>query len=258
MSPIPVGLQLYSVREECARDLPKTLAAVAGTGFAAVEFAGYHNRTAKELRKLLDGNGLKCCGTHTGLDTLTGDALQHTVEFNQEIGNKFLIVPWIPGEKFQGAACLATAREFNEIAEKLAPFGMQTGYHNHQSEFAAVDGKSPWDTFFGNTVPSVVMQLDTGNALAGGADLLKILRAYPGRPATVHLKPYSRKVAAKDGPDAGFRPIIGEDEVPWAKVFSLCEGQGKTKWYIVEYESDAFQPLEAVKRCRDALKAMGR
>jgi len=258
MSQVPIGLQLYSVREECAKDLAKTLAAVAKMGYVGVEFAGYYQRSAVELRKMLDDNGLKCCGTHTGLDTLLGDALPRTAEFNQQLGNRYLIVPWVPDEKLKGAACLETARQFNEIAEKLAPLGLQTGYHNHHSEFTAVEGEVPWDTFFRNTVKSVVMQLDLGNGFAGEADLLKILQDYPGRPATVHLKPFSRKLASKGGMAEGFKPLIGEDDVPWAAVFDLCERQGGTKWYIVEYESDAYAPLEAVKRCLGALKKMGK
>jgi sugar phosphate isomerase/epimerase len=90
---IPIGLQLYSVRTRCEKDLPGTVAAVARMGYRAVEFAGYYGREAKTLRKLLDDHGLKCCGTHIGLDTLLGDNLPKTVEFNQALGNKFLIVP---------------------------------------------------------------------------------------------------------------------------------------------------------------------
>src|SRR4026207_2569221 len=84
---IPFGLQLYSVRNECAKDLDGTVAAVAKMGYKAVEFAGYHGRDAKGLRKLLDALGLKCCGTHTGLDTLLGDDLSKTIEFNHTLGN---------------------------------------------------------------------------------------------------------------------------------------------------------------------------
>lgn len=82
MKKIPIGLQLYSIREDCAKDLPGTLAAVSKMGYDGVEFAGYHGRTAKELRKMLDDLGLKCCGTHIGLDTLLGDALKASAEFN--------------------------------------------------------------------------------------------------------------------------------------------------------------------------------
>src|SRR6266581_2026424 len=94
---IPFGLQLYSVRNECAKDLDGTVTAVAKMGYKAVEFAGY-GRDAKNLRQLLDDAGLKCCGTHIGLDTLLGDNLPKTVEFNQTLGNKFLIVPSLPAK----------------------------------------------------------------------------------------------------------------------------------------------------------------
>ncbi|MBN2088875.1 sugar phosphate isomerase/epimerase, partial [candidate division KSB1 bacterium] len=99
---IPVGLQLYSVRKECEKDLPGTIAAVARMGYQGVEFAGYYNYTAEELRKMLDDNGLKCCGTHIGLDTLMGENFEATVEFNKVLGNKYLIVPWI-GEEYRNS-----------------------------------------------------------------------------------------------------------------------------------------------------------
>ncbi len=120
MAPIPVGLQLYSVRNDCAADLPGTLAAVAKMGYAGVEFAGTYDRSAKELRTMLDDLGLKCCGTHIRIDTLLGDALPATVEFNQILGNKYLIVPGLAEEyRNSRAAWLRTAGIFNEIAERL-------------------------------------------------------------------------------------------------------------------------------------------
>src|SRR5207247_3345861 len=88
---IPFGLQLYSVRNECAKDLDGTVAAVAKMGYKAVEFAGYHGRDAKSLRKLLDDVGLKCCGTHIGLDTLLGDNLPKALEFNHTLDARLLI-----------------------------------------------------------------------------------------------------------------------------------------------------------------------
>src|SRR5439155_26936377 len=96
---IPIALQLYSVREDCARDLPGTIAAVAKMGYAGVEFAGYYDRSAAELRKLLDDHSLRCAGTHTGLNTILGDELDRTIEFNRTIGNRYLIVPGLPKER---------------------------------------------------------------------------------------------------------------------------------------------------------------
>ena len=250
MSRIPIALQLYSVREDCTRDLPGTLEAVAKMGYEGVEFAGYYGREAKELRTLCDDLGLKVVGTHTGLDTLLGDELKRTVEFNQILGNPFLIVPGLPEERRNSrAAWLDTAKLFNKIAEKLKPEGMRTGYHNHSVEFAPMDGELPWDTFFGNTNPEVVMQLDAGNALHGDADPVPFLERYPGRAATVHLKEYS-----STNPKA----LIGEGEVRWDDLFALCESTAGTEWYIVEQESYAFPPVECVDRCLQNLKKMGK
>lgn len=259
MSKTPIGVQLFSVREECAKDLPKTLEAIAKMGYAGAEFAGYYDYSAADLRKMLDSVGLKCCGTHIGLDTLLGDNLKATVEFNQTIGNRFLIVPWLDeARRADKASCTETGKVFNDIADKLAPFGMQTGYHNHHAEFKPVGGETPWDSLFLATKPSVVMQLDTGNALAGGADLIGILKKFPGRSTTLHLKPYSPSAAQGKDMEAGFKPLIGEDDVPWKDIFGLVEGAGGTDWYIVEYESDAFPPLDAVERCLKVLRGWGK
>jgi len=140
MSKIPIALQLYSVREDCARDLPGTIEAVAKMGYDGVEFAGYYGRNAKELRKLCDNVGLPIVSTHIGLDILLGDELKKTVEFHHILGCKFLIVPGLAESRRNSrAAWLDTAKLFNEIAEKLAPEGMRTGYHNHSIEFAPRD-----------------------------------------------------------------------------------------------------------------------
>jgi sugar phosphate isomerase/epimerase len=247
---IPIALQLYSVRGECEKDLPSTVAAVGKMGYEAVEFAGYYGRSAKELRALLDENKLKCCGTHTGLDTLLGDNLKATIEFNQILGNKFLIVPGLPGERTSSAqAWLDTAKLFNELAEKVKPHGMQVGYHNHSAEFQAIDGQVPWDLFFGNTRADVVMQFDSGNAMHGGGDPVSYIKRYPGRATTVHLKEFS-----KSNPKA----LILEGDMKWDEFFQACETIGGTEWYIVEYESDAYPPLVSVQKCLENLRKKGK
>jgi sugar phosphate isomerase/epimerase len=257
---IPVALQLYSVREECTRDLPGTLKAVAEMGYEGVEFAGYYQRSAEELRRLLDDLGLKVAGTHTGLGTILGEELPRTVAFNQTLGNPNLIVPGLPPERRASReAWRETARLFDAVASAVEPQGLRVGYHNHAVEFQPLEGENPWDTFFGNTRPAVIMQLDTGNAALGGGDSVAILQKYPGRARTVHLKPYSWTLAQGD-PHRGFRPVLGDgqDEMPWADIFRLCESTAGTEWYVVEYESDAFPPLEAVRRCREGLQALGK
>ena len=106
------------------------------------------------------------------------------------------------------------------------------------------------------TIKAVAEMGYEGVEFAGGA-LVGILERYPGRAGTVHLKPFTILEGDAEA-HAGFRPIIGEDSVQWDEIFRVCETTGGTEWYIVEYESDAYPPLEAVERCLSALKAMGK
>ncbi|MBU2652455.1 MAG: sugar phosphate isomerase/epimerase, partial [Bacteroidetes bacterium] len=218
MSRIPIALQLYSIREECKNNLAEALRKVAEMGYDGVEFAGFFEHKAKDVKKMLDDNGLKVAGSHLGIPTMLGDEFEKTVAYQAEIGSKYPIIPGLPKEYTENlAAWKKTADIFNELAAKLKKHGMFTGYHNHHTEFTPVEGKKPWDFFFDNTCRDVVMQIDTGNALHGGADPLPYLEKYAGRARTVHLKEFSSKIA---------EPVIGQGEVKWKKFFKLCETVG--------------------------------
>ena len=120
-------------------------------------------------------------------------------------------MPGLPGERTKSRqAWQQTADLFNELADKVKKHKMRVGYHNHTIEFKPLDGELPWDTFFGRTRREVVMQFDTGNAMEGGGDATVYLKKYPGRAATVHVKPFS-----KAKPNA----LMGEDELPWKEIF---------------------------------------
>ncbi|MGA2068929.1 MAG: sugar phosphate isomerase/epimerase [Thermoguttaceae bacterium] len=246
---IPIALQLYSLRDTIGKDVPGTLAAVAKMGYQGVEFAGYCGKKAEDLRKILDQTGLKCCGTHTGIDTLLGDNLKRTVEFNRTLGNAFLIVPWL-GEKYMAsiAAIQDTAKLLTELAAKVKPEGMHVGYHSHGGDFRKIEGQTCWDRLFSSTGPDVVMQLDVGNCLGGGGDPLAVLEKFPGRCLTIHIKEFGGKPGA----------TIGEGTVPWKELFRICETTAGTQWYIVEQEAYAVPPLESVKQCIENLRKMGK
>jgi sugar phosphate isomerase/epimerase len=244
---IPVGVQLYSVRREAAKDLPATLEAIGKMGYKGVEFAGYYGWEAKpkELRNLLDANGLKCCGTHTGLETVTGDKLEATAELHAILGNTFLIVPSL--QAAGAPAWLDMAKRFNEIAARAKELGMRVGYHAHAGDFSKLGDTTSWEIFFDNTGPDVIMQNDTGNCLDGGGDPVAILKKYPGRSASVHLKEHG-------GPEAA---VIGQGVIPWADVFEVCETTGGTAWYVVEHEVGD-DPMGSIRGCLEGLRKMGR
>jgi sugar phosphate isomerase/epimerase len=236
---IPVGLQLWTVRAECAKDFPGTIAKVAKLGYNGVEFAGFYDRPAKEVRKMLDDNGLLCFGSHTAIDLLSNEKLAATMEYNKILGNKFVIVPWLDRKQLNTkAGWLEKVKTFNELADKTRSEGVHIGYHAHQGDFQAIDGETPWDILFGNTSKEICMQLDTGNCMQGGGDPVAILKKYPGRSLTIHLKEFS-----KTNPKA----IIGDGDVKWKDLFEVCETTGGTQYYILEEESGAYQPLESAE-----------
>src|SRR5258706_8917575 len=139
---MPIGLEPYSVRNERARTYEPIIEQVGKMGYEVVEFAGYYGWDKKPaaLRKLLDDNGLKCCGTHTALATLEGDNLKKTAELHQALGNKFLICPSLRASDAQGWMDLA--KKFNDISARAKEIGMLAGYHSHGGDFKKVDGKA--------------------------------------------------------------------------------------------------------------------
>ena len=244
------ALELYSVRNDLTNDFEGTLKAVKAMGYEAVEFAGDYVHPAEKVAAVLNDIGLLCCGWHTPWSYVQEDKLDATIAYNKTVGNRFVIIPGLPKECTESIeAWKASAEKFNILAEKLAAHDLVLGYHNHSSEFTAIGGEVPYDIFFGNTGKDIVMQLDNGNAMSGGADVCALIKRYPGRAQTVHIKPYSKTT--------GFDTMIGEDDIPLPEFMKLCDETGGTQWYIVEYESEALHtPLAGVKLCLERLKDM--
>jgi len=244
---IPISVQVYSVRGAAAKDLAAVLTGIAKMGYDGVEFAGYYGKDAKDIRKMLDDNGLKCSGTHTGIGAVRGDNFDKTVELHLTLGTKYIIVPGgIDGDLHDVEKNKAIAEEFSKIAEKAKPFGLSIGYHAHGGDAKLIDGIPAWERFFDATSADVVMQMDIGNYMAGGGDPYKMIEKFKGRSKTVHLK--------ENGPD---NPIIGDGKVDWKRAFDLLETIGGAEWYVVEDEEDA-NSLERIEKCIQALRKMGK
>ena len=243
---VPVGLELYSVRDQLKQDLPGTLREVARMGYEGVEFfAPYFDWTvdyAKEVKRLLDDLHLRCFSTHNSASSFAPDNIGHAIELNQIIGSKFIVMA--SAGRVEGLdGWKAVAETLNRTAEKIKPLGLRAGFHNHQTEFTPVDGRRPIEVLAANTSKDIVLQLDVGTCVHAGADPVAWIKANPGRITSMHCKDWSPE------PAKGYSVLFGEGAVPWKKVLQAAEKTGGIQYYLIEQEGSAFPPIETVKRC---------
>ena len=248
---IPVGLELYSVRESLKGDQDATLRAVAKIGYQCVEFyAPYFDWTeaqAKQTRRLLDDLGMKCYSTHNSAAYFSKENLPRAKNTNSILGSKYLVMASSdPKTTLQQWRELADV--LNHAADQLEPDGLKAGYHNHDVEFTPLEGKRPMEILAGNTKPSVVLQLDVGTCLEAGSDPVAWIRANPGRIRSIHCKDWA------PGADKGYKVLFGEGVADWKAIFQAAEHGGGVEYYLVEQEGSRFSELDTAQKCLDAFK----
>jgi sugar phosphate isomerase/epimerase len=250
---IPVGLELYSVRDELTRDLPGTLAAVAKMGYQVVEFyAPYFLWTtlqAKEVRRQLDDLGMRCNSTHNGEDSFTPDGLKKAIELNQILGSKYVVMAG-SGPVADLAGWRALCERICRLMETLTPLGMSSGFHNHENEWWLVNGQRPMDVLAAHTPSEFMLQFDVGSCMAARQDPVAWIMANPGRIKSIHCKDWSR------WPWRGYRVLFGEGGTPWDKIFEAAESVGGVEFYLIEQEGSRLPPLETARRCLATWKQM--
>ena len=193
MARIPIAVQLYSVRDDCAKDLPGVLEAIADMGYDGVEFAGYYGRSGRGAEAHA-ATTTACVLRHAHRHAhAVGNELAATIEFNRTLGNRSSSCPaWPRSARNSRDGVAADRRSSSTVSPRRSSrTACTSATTTTTSSSRAMDGELPWDTFFGNADPRVVMQLDTGNALHGGGDPVPYVERYPGRALTVHLKEYS-------------------------------------------------------------------
>lgn len=248
---VPIAVELYSVRQDCQKDLPGTLAALARMGYEGFELAGFqgaigdvntvYNRNPKELRKAFDDSGLKMFSIHVLLQTLTNEQLERTVEANQIMGNSRITLGWLnPIKTIQ--PYYEHAKRFNEIAEQLKKHKMQFAFHNHAGELDVIEGKRPLDVLLDNTSKDVNLQIHVAAFPGKGVDPVEYIKRYAGRVKMFHLNDYA---AGKRG------VMLGEGSVDWKGLFNAAETVGGVEVYIVEQESypEGVTPIQSVDLC---------
>ncbi len=265
---LPIGLQLYSVRELLPKDYAGTLKQVAALGYREVEAAGYFHRSVTEVRDAVGAAGLRLPSAHYSHDDLSRD-FDKIIDFNKELGVSYIICSF-PGIKdpsrlkdrsFSTIVQSFTlddwrwnADEFNTMGAKVKAAGMQFGYHNHTMEFRPQQGIVPFDELLRLTDPSLVtIELDCGWVTVGGGDPVDYLKRYPSRISMLHVKDFKKT----DKPASVVAPppaaVLGTGTEDFHRIFAAAT-KVNIKHYFVEQEEFDRPPMEALKADADYMK----
>ncbi|WP_158941757.1 sugar phosphate isomerase/epimerase [Granulicella sp. S190] len=267
---LPIGLQLYSVREMLAKDYEGTLKQIAALGYREVEAAGFFDHSPQQVKSAMSAAGLNCVSAHYPYASLSKD-FDKILEFNKGLGVQYIICAF-PGIKdpsrLKDTSYLTqinsftledyrwNADQFNHFGEKTKAAGMKFGYHNHTMEFAKQDGVVPLDEMIRLTDPELVtLELDCGWVIVGGANPVDYLHRYPTRISMLHVKDFKHtdKPASVSAPPPAAQ--LGQGTLDYRPVFEAAK-KANIKHYFVEQEGFDIPPLEALKIDADYMKKL--
>jgi len=241
---IPIGIELYSVRNELKADPIGTVTRIGKMGYEAVEFFGpyidYPLAQVKELRKTMDAVNLKCPSTHNSGKTLF-DSLDKAIEYNQILGSNMLIQSSAGGKMSKLDDWKALGEKLTAVGEKLKSHKMRTGFHNHHVEFEPLEGQLPIEVLAANTGKDFILQLDVGTCVSVGQDPVAYINRHKGRIRSIHAKDW--------GKEKGFRVLLGEGSSPWKEILAAAEKVGGLEVILVEQEGADLPPFEVAEKC---------
>lgn len=219
-----VGIQLYTVRDRMAADVPDTLRQLANIGYSEVEFAGYFDYSPAEIRTFLDDLGLSSPSAHTLVQPMR-DMPEQLIEAALTVGHEYLVLGWLRPEE---RATLDDYRQhvglINGFAEQCHAAGLKFAYHNHDFEFEALDGMRPIDLLLAETEPShMQVELDLYWINKAGADPFAYFEKHPGRFPLCHVKDM-----ATDGSFAD----VGSGQIDFRALFAASEQAGFRHYYV--------------------------
>lgn len=236
---LPIGLQLYTVRDPLAEDTDAALAQVAEIGYQYVELAGLHGKSPEQFRGLLDKHGLTAIASHEGIDGLLND-LPAVIQRAKTFGYKFVICPYLDESQRNDYAKLAG--QLGEVGKKLAAAGLTLCYHNHDFEWKkAGDGRRGIDVLLqANGGQPLGSELDVYWVAKAGDDPAEWMRNLTGRLPLLHLKDMA------DTPDKGFAEV-GTGTIDFDAILAAAEACG-VKYLIVEQDSNWKEsPMESAR-----------
>jgi sugar phosphate isomerase/epimerase len=255
-----LGLQLYTVRTEMAKDFEGTLAKVAATGYREVEFAGYFDQSPKRVRAILDRHKLTAPSAHIDYATVE-TKLDQAIENARGIGHRFLVNPFLDEEmRKQPDVWKRVAATFNKAGETCSKAGIQFAYHNHHFEFVPVDGVMPFDVLLKECDPNLVkMELDLCWITVARQDPLTYFERYPGRFPLVHVK--GLKNVPEGQPPVPFEKAIpnitdvgANDVIDWKRIFARASQAG-IRHYFVEHDQPS-SPFDSIRTSATYLRQL--
>jgi sugar phosphate isomerase/epimerase len=254
----PIGLQLYSLRAQFAKDVPGTLDVVKSFGIKYVELAGTYNLSPAEFKSQLDSHGLVPISGHFGFD-LYRDHLDEVVRDAEALGLKYAGCAWIPHKgDFDEKTCREAAAVFNHAGEVLAQHGIKFFYHTHGYEFQPHGDGTLFDLLMAETNPKYVhYQMDIFWIVFPGQDPAKILAKYGHRFELMHLKDMRKGLATgslSGGTDVRNDVALGTGQIDMVSVLRAAKKAG-IKWYFIEDESpDSEQQIPVSLRYLEQVK----
>lgn len=245
---LPLGIQLYSVRQQMGEDLDAALAAVRAAGFTEVEAAALPKKSAREIRAALNKAGLACVGAHHPFSELQ-PRFEELVAFDKELGAKFVICSSPGYRNPSGAGAPGKSRpltmddwkynaeQFNQLGERSKALGVTFAYHNHVREFLETDGKTPYAELLRLTDPKkVTFELDCGWAVAGGKNPIELLREHPHRISLLHVKDFKMVTPAVEGHEPQVTEL-GQGSIDYRPIFAQAAKTQKIQHAFVEQEA---------------------
>lgn len=235
-----VGAQLYTVRRELEKDFEGTLSRVAALGYREVEFAGYFGRKPEEVRRALVRHGLAAPAAHFQLMDWRG-SLQPLIDAAHVIGHKYLLLAWTPPEERKSSDDYRRLADLcNRAGEQLHGAGLQFAYHNHDFEFAEMEGRVPYDLLLERTDPKLVkLEMDLYWIVKGGGSPVEYFERWPGRYPLLHVKDMDA-TAKRDFTE------VGRGVIDFKSIFAHAARAG-VRHYFVEQDETPGSPFDSLK-----------